>query len=272
MPTARLQVRRQRRQAARCWRAGRRVPRPASRQAECLRRARPARPRSRWVFASRYSAMHGRRGSTMTTPASPSMITQSSWRISRLASRADHGRDVHAPRDDRRVRGSTADVGDESEEYTALELQHVGRGDVAATSTSGSSPLCSGLTTWLTKGEAPSPPRASTRQEPLDDLLEVGLALAQVFVLHLVELTRENPRAAPTAPIRRCSRRSRIHCFVAPVRLSSCSSIRCTSRRADSSAGASAGRSRFMRPSSRATPSRAVRSRSISASTSWPAT
>ena len=43
------------------------------------------------------------------------------------AARADHRRNVHAARDDRGVRGASADVGDEAGEHALLELQHVGR-------------------------------------------------------------------------------------------------------------------------------------------------
>ena len=43
------------------------------------------------------------------------------------AARADHGRNVHAARNDGRVRGLATDVGDEAGKHAALELQHVGR-------------------------------------------------------------------------------------------------------------------------------------------------
>ena len=44
--------------------------------------------------------------------------------------RADDSRDVHAACHDRRVRGLATHVGDEAGEHAALELQHVGRGDI----------------------------------------------------------------------------------------------------------------------------------------------
>ncbi len=53
----------------------------------------------------------------MTTPASPSTITQSSCSIRRDAwSMPTDRRDIQAARDDRRVRVLAADVGDEADE------------------------------------------------------------------------------------------------------------------------------------------------------------
>ena len=59
------------------------------------------------------------------------MTTQSSWRISRLASRAPTTAGMSMLRATIAVcEVLPADVGDEAEEDAALELQHVGRRDV----------------------------------------------------------------------------------------------------------------------------------------------
>ena len=75
-----------------------------------------------------------------------------------------------------------------------LELQHVGRrrgrARPAPAGPRRRSPR--GLTPARAAAQAPSSPRASTPQHALDHLLEVGLALAQVLVLHLVELARQH--------------------------------------------------------------------------------
>ena len=96
-------------------------------------RRRESRPRSSspWRCLKPYSARMMGEGSTIITPASPSMIDPVVLAHQLAgAARADHGRDVHAARDDRGVRVAAADVGDEAGEHALLELQHVGRRQV----------------------------------------------------------------------------------------------------------------------------------------------
>ena len=114
-----------------------------------------------------------------------------------LAGRAgtDHRRDVHAARDDGGVTGLAADVGDETGEHTLLELQHVGRREVVRHQHQRH--LMVGVEQ---RGTLPGCRRRRHRrrdpahhaQQALDDLLQVGLAFAQVGILHLVELAADH--------------------------------------------------------------------------------
>ena len=61
-----------------------------------------------------------------------------------------------------------------------------------ATSTSGSSPLCSRRDRVARQRRRAVGAAREHAEQALDDLLEVGLALAQVLVLHLVELARQH--------------------------------------------------------------------------------
>jgi len=134
----------------------------------------------------------------MTTPASPSMMTQSSCRTNWLAGAGPHhGGNVHAARHDGGVRGLAAHIGDEAGKHALLELQHVGRGQVMRNQHQRhihrvvqqqvllrgpcGRPRWEGCTT----GDCAPFMARSTRST---DLLHVGLALAQVGIFHLVEM------------------------------------------------------------------------------------
>ena len=116
--------------------------------------------------------------------------------------RADHGRDVHAARDDGGVRGLAAHVGDEAREDAALELQHVGRRDVVGHQHQRvlAAEVARPRAGAGAHGAAPAPLRQRA-QQALDHLLEVGLALAQVVVLHLVELPRQHLQLRRQRPL-----------------------------------------------------------------------
>ena len=70
----------------------------------------------------------------------------------------------------------------------------------SATSTSGSSPLCS-ASDRMAAPESAVVAACQHAEQPLDDLLEVGLALAQVLVLHLVELARQHLELGRQRPL-----------------------------------------------------------------------
>ena len=80
-------------------------------------------------------------------------------------------------------------------------------------------------------------PNAQSAQHVLTDLLEIGLALAQVFVLHLVELARA-PRATKAPTLALASPDDPL--FGRTGRASSSAASGCTSSSAESPAGASA--------------------------------
>jgi hypothetical protein len=115
------------------------------------------------------------------------------------AARADHRRDVHAARDDGGVRGLAADVGDEAGEHALLELQHVGRRQVVRDQHQRhvdavvQQQVLRGLALAATAARRHRRGHAlHVAQDALGHLLEVGLALAQVLVLHVVELARQH--------------------------------------------------------------------------------
>ncbi|MCY1226977.1 hypothetical protein D9M69_436240 [compost metagenome] len=100
------------------------------------------------------------------------------------------GRDIQAARDDGGVRGAPAKVGDKAVEHGVAELQHVGRGDVVGHHDHARRRLA-------VRGQCRHRRRhqhggAGQRlQDALDHLPDIGLALAQVFVLDLVELAHQ---------------------------------------------------------------------------------
>ena len=161
--------------------------------------------------------------------------------------RTHHRRDVHAARDDRGVRGAPADIGDEAGEDAALEAASCPpaprrwppapadrrRRSRAASATgarlAAARPRPGHATSHAACARPPAPGRPCARAGSRLPSRRTGAPAL---------------RAAPTAPIRRCSAGRRSSCLAAPVSASSCSSIRCTSSSADSSAGASSGRSR----------------------------
>ena len=128
------------------------------------RRASPARLWSRLPLERAVFLDHRRRGvdddhAGVAVDDDPVVLADQPARLAR----ADDRRDVHAARDDRGVRGLAADVGDEAEEDAALELQHVGRRDVARDEDERVARRSArGVTAWLASGDAPSAPRAST--------------------------------------------------------------------------------------------------------------
>ena len=119
------------------------------------------------------------------------------------AARADHRRNVHAARDDGGVRGTAAHVGGKAGKQTLLELQHVGRRNVVRHQHQRHIERVVEQQVLLRLPAAAAGPRRAlagrlqrrgrafhVAQDALDDLLQVGFALAQIGVLHLVELTR----------------------------------------------------------------------------------
>ena len=98
----------------------------------------------------------------------------------RAVQRHDGG-DGEAARDHGGVRGGAAEIGDEAREAVLLELHHVGGGEVVRDQ----DPVVLGIRLQR-RGDVAG--MAGERlHHALDDLDDVGLALAQVFVLDLVE-------------------------------------------------------------------------------------
>ena len=136
-------------------------------------------------------------GSTITTPASPSMMTQSSWRISWLASRAPTTAGMSMLRATMAVCEVLPPTSVTKPANTLCLNCSMSAGDRScATSTSGTSTVSSSSRSCCalaargggaTTGEAAA---LHAPQHALDHLLQVGLALAQVVVFHLVELAR----------------------------------------------------------------------------------
>jgi hypothetical protein len=116
----------------------------------------------------------------------------------RCAARADDGRDVHAARDDRRVRVAPAHVGDETGEHALLELQHVGGRQVVRDQHQRHVHAVVQQQILLRLAARRRRRRDRRRralhvaQDALGDLFEVRLAAAQVVVLHLVELAAQH--------------------------------------------------------------------------------
>lgn len=100
---------------------------------------------------------------------------------------ADRGRNAETARDDRRVRRAPAEIGDERLERLRLELHHVGRRDVVRDDDHVVRAVPGRAVERLRRGR-----RTGERlQHTLDHLLDVGLALAQVLVLDVVEMARQ---------------------------------------------------------------------------------
>ncbi len=112
---------------------------------------------------------------------------------------ADRGRNAQAARDDRRMRGTSAEIGDETLKRLRFELHHVGRRDVVRDHDH--------LVAACRAHRRPSARRCAGErlQHALDHLLDVGFALAQVFVFDIVEMARQDARAVRSAPTRRYS-------------------------------------------------------------------
>ena len=103
--------------------------------------------------------------------------------LARVVQRDDRG-DVQAARDDRGVRGGAADVGDEARELVLLEQDHVRRRQVVRHQDAVVLRRARRWRRWLV-------PSSSACEHALDHLDDVGLALAQVRVLDLVELVEQ---------------------------------------------------------------------------------
>ena len=122
---------------------------------------------------------------------------------------ADDRREVEAARDDRGVRGDAADVGDEAGELVLLEEDHVRRREVVRDDDDV-------LLVLRRLGQVPG--AEHPLQHALDHLLHVGLALAQVGVLDLLEpvdedlhLVHQRPLGVPAARADQLARRDREH-------------------------------------------------------------
>ena len=115
--------------------------------------------------------------------------------------RAHHGWNVEAARNDGSVRGLATDIGDKAGKHALLELQHVSRREVVRHQHQGhievvvqQQVLLSGAAGPLDRGLCGhgAGQALHAAQQPLDHLLEVALALAQVGVFHLVKLARHD--------------------------------------------------------------------------------
>jgi hypothetical protein len=106
------------------------------------------------------------------------------------------------------VRGLAADIGDEAGEYPLLELQHVGGRDLMRHQHQGHV----GIVQLQLRRRTAAGGRRRQRQaaacralhgaqDLFGDLLEVALALAQVLVLHLVELARDDLQLRGQRPL-----------------------------------------------------------------------
>ena len=105
--------------------------------------------------------------------------------------RAHHGRDVHAASHDGRVGGFAPDIGHKTAKHAALEMDHVSRRDVAGDQDQGL--IAAKIArTRCAAAKARLAIAAEFAQHALDHLLEVGFALADVGVLHLIELARQH--------------------------------------------------------------------------------
>ena len=102
---------------------------------------------------------------------------------------ADRRRNAEAARDDRRVRRAAAEVRHEALERLRLELQHVGGRDVVRDDDHLVMPVAG----RAVHDERRRRRRARQRlQHALDDLLDVGLAFAQIFVFDVVEMAAQD--------------------------------------------------------------------------------
>ncbi len=90
------------------------------------------------------------------------------------------------------MRIAPADVGDEAGEHTTPEFEHVRRGDVVGHQYERVFPgeVALAVGRRIIEGIAAQSPQRG--DDALDHLFQVGLAVAQVFVLHLVELARDH--------------------------------------------------------------------------------
>ncbi len=115
--------------------------------------------------------------------------------LPRVVRRDDRGH-REAPRDDRRVRRRAADVGEKRREPVLLELDHVGRREVVRDQDR-----------VLLGARRRDGPRLAQQalQDPLDDLHDVGLALAQIRVVDRCRTARPARSSAARAPTRRCT-------------------------------------------------------------------
>ncbi len=122
---------------------------------------------------------------------------------------ADHRRNVQAARHDGGMRGLATDIGDEAGKHALLELQHIGRGEIVRQQDQGNIDrvveqqvllrrfaLCARCGRHHRRGHT-----FHGAQHFLRDLLQIALALAQVFVLHFVELTRDDFQLGRQRPL-----------------------------------------------------------------------
>ena len=97
---------------------------------------------------------------------------------------ADRRRNAETARDDRRMRGASAEIGDEALKRLRLELHHVGRRDVVRDHDH--------FVARTVHAVRQRHRCAGERlQHALHHLLDVGFALAQVFVFDIVEMARQ---------------------------------------------------------------------------------
>ena len=157
-----------------------------------FRRESRSRSTSPWRCLKPYSASRMGDGSTTTTPASPSMMTQSSCSISWLAERAPTTAGMSMLRATMAVWLVLPPTSVTKPANTLCLNCSMSAGDRScAISTSGTSTAlsCAGalLASAHRGGHA-----AHHAQDAFDHLLQIGLALAQVGVFHFVELARDH--------------------------------------------------------------------------------
>ena len=104
------------------------------------------------------------------------------------------------------MRGLAAHVGDEPGKHTLLELQHVGRRQVVRHQHQRhiQSVIQQQILLALVSNRRRHDRRCRTQHAPqhaLDHLLQIGLALTQVLVLHLVELARNDLELGGQRPL-----------------------------------------------------------------------
>lgn len=106
---------------------------------------------------------------------------------------------MYAARNDRRVRCLATDIGDEAPKYASLELDHVGRRDISGNQ---QQRVLAAKVSWRDWRSGVALRMGQRSKHPLNHLLQVRLALAQVVVFHLVELPSQHFKLSGQRPLR----------------------------------------------------------------------
>ena len=105
---------------------------------------------------------------------------------------AHDGRDIQAARNDGGVRGLAAQIRHEAAEHAFLEAEHVGGRDIAGHQNQRLLATEVLLVGMPAIGFIQGSPARQHAQEALDHLFDIGLALAQIGIVHFVELARQH--------------------------------------------------------------------------------